>query len=186
DFRGRIDHIQSFPIAPSNNANVTNPNGDDGPADLYSGHGTHTAGSVLGDGSRSKALNLSAIQGMAPGAHLVSQAIEQTPKWTAQAQMWFLRHGLKVPASGLFGIPDHLGDLFQAAFNHDARIHSNSWGGGDFGAYDEQCDALDRFVWDHRDFLVVVAAGNDGSQVPAPGKEIASGSVTPPGTAKNC
>ena len=27
-----------------------------------------------------------------------------------------------------------------------ARVHNNSWGGGDFGAYDDYAEAVDRFV----------------------------------------
>ncbi|MEA3274533.1 MAG: S8 family serine peptidase, partial [Pseudomonadota bacterium] len=57
---------------------------------------------------------------------------------------------------------------------------------GDPGAYDEQCLALDRFVWEHQDFLVLVAAGNDGADTNPPGNGIDSMSVTSPGTAKNC
>ena len=75
--------------------------------------------------------------------------------------------------------------LFADAYGQGARIHSNSWGGGDPGAYDEQCLALDQFVWDHKDFCVVVAAGNDGTDADGDGK-INPMSVTSPGTAKNC
>src|SRR5262249_42432336 len=56
DFQGQIKDLHSFPIAPSYSTLVTNPGGDDGPADLYSGHGTHTTGSVLGSGARAQAL----------------------------------------------------------------------------------------------------------------------------------
>jgi serine protease AprX len=186
DFKGRLEHIRSFPIAPSFGFIVTNPGGDDGPADIYSGHGTHTAGSVLGNGARSRTLGLAPIQGMAPAARLVFQAIEQTPNWTARARLGFLQRGTRPPASGLFGIPDDLEVLLRAAYDRGARIHSNSWGGGDPGAYDVQSEAIDRFVWNHRDLLVVVAAGNDGQQTARSRPAIAAGSVTPPGTAKNC
>ena len=185
DFRNRIKDITSFPISPSYNQAVTNPGGDDGPADLYSGHGTHTTGSVLGDGSRAVTLGLAPIQGLAPKAKLVFQAIEQTPKWTTDMQQYFLQNGEKPPVSGLYGIPDNLLDLFDAAYGKGARIHSNSWGGGKAGDYDNQSGAVDRFVWEHRDFLIVIAAGNDGKEVVG-GNTIELGSVTPPGTAKNC
>ena len=66
-----------------------------------------------------------------------------------------------------------------------ARIHSNSWGGGDPGAYDAQCEQLDRFVWQHKDMCVLVAAGNDGTDKDGDGV-INPMSVTSPGTAKNC
>ena len=85
DFKGRLRFIKSYPITPAYSSLVTNPGGDDGPSDMYSGHGTHVSGSVLGDGGQAKALGLSPIAGMAPGAELVFQAIEQTPKWTSKA-----------------------------------------------------------------------------------------------------
>ena len=63
----------------------------------------------------------------------------------------------------LAGIPTNLKPLFQYAYSQGARIHSNSWGGGDPGAYDDQCRQFDRFVWDNKDFCFVIAAGNDGT-----------------------
>jgi len=186
DFRGRIKDIKSFPIASSWTSLVTNPGGDDGPGDLFSGHGTHTTGSVLGDGSRAVALGLSPIRGMAPEARLVFQAIEQAPKWTAAAQLSFLQQGVKPPSSGLYGIPDDLRRLFQAAYDQGARVHSNSWGGGSEGRYDGQSESVDRFVWEHRDFLVLFAVGNDGKEESPGGTTIALGSISPPATAKNC
>jgi serine protease AprX len=85
----------------------------------------------------------------------------------------------------LAGIPADLASLFQFAYSQGARIHSNSWGGGDPGAYDDQCRQFDQFVWDHKDFCFVIAAGNDGSDSDGDGK-INLTSVTSPGTAKNC
>ena len=186
DFHGRIKNIKSFPIASSWTSLVTNPGGDDGPGDFVSGHGTHTAGSLLGDGSRAAALGLSPIQGMAPEARLAFQAIEQAPKWTSDAQLSFFQQGVKPPSSGLYGIPDDLRELFQAAYDQRARVHSNSWGGGGEGRYDGQSESVDRFVWEHRDFLVLFAAGNDGRERSPRGETIALGSITPPATAKNC
>lgn len=187
DFQGRVHHIESFPIVPSLNDFLTNPGGDDGPADRFSGHGTHVCGSVLGDGSRSRTLGLAPIEGVAPGANLVFQAIDQTTVWNQQGIFAFLSQGRTPPSHGLFGIPDDLGDLFQPAFDQGARIHSNSWGGGRPGEYDAQCADLDRFVWEHKDFLVLVAAGNDGiDDTPGGGQGITPGSVTSPATAKNC
>jgi serine protease AprX len=185
DFKGRLRFIKSYPIATAYSTLVTNPGGDDGPADLYSGHGTHVSGSVLGNGEQAQALGLSPIAGMAPEAELVFQAIEQTPKWTSKAALSFLTQGKKAPVSGLFGIPPNLRDLFTDAYGQGARIHSNSWGGGKPGDYDLQCEDVDRFVWEHRDFLVVVAAGNAGRNSLPSSKAIDPMSVDSPGTAKN-
>jgi serine protease AprX len=187
DFMGRVKAIQSYPITPSYSTDVTNPNGDDGSADRFSDHGTHVSGSILGNGARSIALGIKKpIQGVASEATLVFQAIEQAPKWTEQARLNWILKGQDPPASGLFGIPEDLQDLFKDAYSLGARIHSNSWGGGDPGAYDIQCRQLDQFVWDHKDFLIVVAGGNSGSDTNPRGEGIDPISVDSPGTAKNC
>jgi hypothetical protein len=51
--------------------------------------------------------------------------------------------------------------------------------------YDAQARQLDQFVWEHPTLCIVVAAGNDGTDHDGDGK-INLGSVTSPGTAKNC
>ena len=130
------------------------------------GHGTHVCGSVLGNGT-SAILNIS-IQGTAPAAKLVMQSVLDS-------------------GGGLGGLPADLNDLFAAPYNSDgARIHSNSWGSttGD-GSYDSQASEVDDFVWNHRDMLICFAAGNEGRDGSSRGI-IDNGSLTPPGTAKNC
>lgn len=185
DFQGRIRDMQSFPIKLSYSVWIKNPGGDDGPADLYSGHGTHVCGSAAGNGARAVELGLGPIQGTAPGAEIVFQAIEQTMKWNKKGKKAWREAGLNPPPHGLFGIPDDIQELFQKAYDQDARIHSNSWGGGDPGDYDDKCHGLDSFVWDHKDFLILVAAGNSGANSDKD-KGIDPTSVDSPGVAKNC
>lgn len=186
DFRGRVRDIQSLPITPAFSGLLVNPGGDDGASDRFSGHGTHVAGSVLGNGARTTALGLPPVQGSAPGAELVFQAIDQSMQWSTQGIItWLQQFGQQPPSHGLFGIPDDLAELFQPAYDQGARIHSNSWGGGAPGVYDDQCRALDEFVWHHRDLLVVVAAGNDGADK-NPVEGIDPGSISSPAVAKNC
>jgi len=129
------------------------------------GHGTHVAGSVLGDGLSAKE---GAVRGTAPKAKLVLQSVLDAN-------------------GGLGGLPDDLSDLFLPPYKTDkARIHTNSWGStGNFGVYDQQATDLDRFVAGHRDMLICFAAGNEGVDRNADG-QIDLNSVTPPGTAKNC
>lgn len=179
DFAGRIVAIKSYPITPYWSSIIFNPGANDGPADLDSGHGTHVAGSVLGDGAAS-AGGPALIRGHAYEAKLVFQAVEQEMRWKPNAPP-----ELKAERYVLAGIPDNLGPLFQFAYNQGARIHSNSWGGGDPGAYDDQCRQFDDFVWKHKDFCFVIAVGNDGTDNDGDGK-INLMSVTSPGTAKNC
>jgi serine protease AprX len=142
------------------------PLGRPGQADDPDGHGTHVCGSVLGDGTSAK-LGIS-IQGTAPAAKLVLQSVLDSQ-------------------GGLGGLPADLNDLFEGPYKNDgARIHSNSWGStvGD-GSYDSQASEVDDFVWNHRDMLICFAAGNNGSDPKSRGV-IDAGSLTPPGTAKNC
>lgn len=181
DFAGRIASIKSYPMTSDFAQFVKNPGGDDGPADLDSGHGTHTSGSVLGSGASSSGLLGigSPIRGLAYKAKLVFQAVEQECKWKNPAD--YKTYGRYL----LAGIPADLKSLFSDAYSKGARIHSNSWGGGDPGSYDDQCKALDQFVWEHKDFCVVVSSGNDGTDADGDGR-INPMSVSSPATAKNC
>jgi len=129
------------------------------------GHGTHVSGSVLGDAT-SATLGLR-ITGTAPGASLVLQSVLD-----GQGQ--------------LGGLPADLHDLFLPPYRDDnARIHTNSWGGGDEGSYNSNSQEVDDFVWNNRDCVICFAAGNEGVDSSGVGR-IDPGSCTPPGTAKNC
>ncbi|MET4260565.1 serine protease AprX [Bradyrhizobium sp. S3.12.5] len=181
DFVGRISFIKSYPITRDYSRFIKNPGGDDGPADLDSGHGTHTTGSVLGSGIASSNFQglTGPVRGLSSGARLVFQAIEQEMKWKNPADL--AKNGRFL----LSGIPNDLAVLFGDAYAKGARIHSNSWGGGNPGEYDEQCQQLDKFVWSKPDFCILFAAGNDGTDADRNGV-VDLGSVTAPGTAKNC
>lgn len=140
--------------------------GRPGKANDPAGHGTHVAGSVLGDGN-SAAMG-GAIRGTAPKARLVLQSVLDS-------------------SGGLGGLPADLHDLFEAPYRDDnARIHTNSWGSqlGD-GRYDQNARELDDFVWNHRDCLICFSAGNEGVDSQGSGR-VDPQSISPPGTAKNC
>ncbi|NOZ12625.1 MAG: S8 family serine peptidase, partial [Acidobacteria bacterium] len=128
-------------------------------------HGTHTAGSIVGDGSHSAGN----FKGTAYEARLVEQSVLDSN-------------------GGLGGIPNDLNDLFQQAYDDGARVHSNSWGlplsSGGY-VYDSEAVEVDQFMWNHKDFLILFAAGNDGSDGNSDGV-VDLRSVTAPGTAKNC
>ena len=118
------------------------------------GHGTHTAGSIVGSGAMSDGR----IRGTA---------------WGAKIFAWFCG---KDGDRGIY-TPETVEELFQPdQENSPAYIHSGSWGSSQAGAYTTQCVDMDKFVWEHPDFLPVFSAGNDGSS---------GGTIGSPASAKN-
>jgi serine protease AprX len=119
------------------------------------GHGTHVAGSVLGDGTASNGQ----FKGVAPAAKTVFQSMLGTDGY------------LYAPEGSFYALAD-------AAYGAGARIHTNSWGHsldpGQF--YDFIAQEADAAVWDHRDMTVLFAAGNAG-----PGDY----TIASPGVSKN-
>ncbi len=145
DFDGRIQHVESVIW------------GDTSTEDVHSGHGTHVACTVLGNGSRG------GYAGVAPQASLRFQAMEDDD-------------------SGNFGGVS-MDTLLRKAYEGNSHIHTNSWGtSGYFGEYttssedtDSRTNQYDQF-WSYNGMLVLISAGNDGSD---------SDTITPPATAKN-
>jgi serine protease AprX len=135
-------------------------------ADDPEGHGTHVAGSALGDGT--SATMGGAIRGTAPKAKLVLQSLLDT-------------------GGGLGGIPADLNDLFLPPYRDDgARVHTNSWGSTTPGLpYDSSAQEIDDFVWNHQDCVICFAAGNDGIDRDANGV-IDAGEIGSESAAKNC
>ena len=149
DLRGRIRNIiQTY---------------NDGSSADYNGHGTHVAGSVLGNGS----LSSRQYSGMAPKAELVFQAAGDNA------------------GNNIIYVPNDLNDLFQVAYDHGARIHTNSWGSTSTGQYRLESQQIDQFIWEHPDMLILFAAGNAGRDSNADGV-IDKYSLDSQGTAKNC
>jgi subtilisin family serine protease len=127
----------------------------------YHGHGTHVAGTAVGDQSYINSGNIS-YNGMAYKAKIMVQDVGSD--------------GFFACLLGLISVPTSLTSAFTDAFNHGARAHTNSWGSLS-NSYDGYCVNIDSFMWNHKDFLVLFANGNSG-----PG----SGTVGSPATAKNC
>jgi subtilisin family serine protease len=126
-----------------------------------SGHGTHTAATLVGTGIASGGL----YRGIAPGAKLIHQSL--------------------MDSQGEFQIPPNPDDLYGEAYRDGARIHSDSWGTHPDGmhgnsSYDDAAQSIDSWAWNQghpMKMLIVCAAGNDG-----PGERTLAGTAT----AKNC
>ena len=111
DFADHIVDVVSFPVPSGTCSYYSLSTCNDGAADEWSGHGTHVAGSVLGDGTHSNG----AIQGAAPEARLYFQAIETEATISGTTDGYLL------------GIPNNLYDLFEPAYDNGSRVHTNSW-----------------------------------------------------------
>jgi hypothetical protein len=126
------------------------------------GHGSHVAGSILGNGKTSGGL----IKGAAYEAVLLPESI-----WS--------------PSLGNLTVPTRLEGLFSKANDRGAQVHSNSWGSvRDFGVYDIYAQQVDEYMSEHPEMLVLFAAGNGGVDANKDGR-IDPGSISTPGTAKN-
>jgi subtilisin family serine protease len=134
-------------------------------SDDLEGHGTHVAGTAAGRAPASS--SYSPYNSMAAAARIVFTDIQVS--------------------SDSLTIPDDLySGIFADAYAAGARIHSNSWGCGRApgdpvtrcNVYDAMAADIDRFAWEHEDFVVLVAAGNDGTS--------GAGTVSTPATCKNC
>jgi hypothetical protein len=169
DFRDHLQDLQAWGRpGPGGDIHTGDPSDEDG-------HGTHTSGSVVADGTAWSTLNLAgctlscdatkAPKGMAPDAKLVMQSISG-------------------PDGSLTGVPEDPGVLYQAAYDAGARVHSDSYGSDAAGVYDTQAFLLDRWMATHPDMLFAFAAGNAGTDADANGI-IDFGSIGSPATAKD-
>jgi subtilisin family serine protease len=133
-------------------------------------HGTHVAGSVLGSANsivKDKTL-FDEHHGMAPNAKVLFTDIGCTDENGCKC------HGVPCVCditffeecypddSAVYPPLDLNEGLFPYAYQSGARIHTNSWGGGSGFGYGSSSREIDQFTWDHKDFLVLFAAGNSG------------------------
>ena len=148
---------------------------EDGAIDVDSGHGTHTAGSVLSGGDAN-----GLGKGTAPGAKLVFQAVEN---YAVIAGICKALYGY-TDGYYLVGLPTDIRQIFQQAYDAGARIHSNSWGSAAAGDYTADSANADSFVWTNKDMVITFSAGNEGVDANSDGI-IDNDSTGSPATAKN-
>lgn len=104
--------------------------------DCSNDHGTHVAGTAL-------CSNNGSLDGLAPDARLILQDV-----------------GRSGDCQSVFP-PNPLSSAWSDARNRGAFVHTNSWGGG-FNSYAGDSIAIDQYMWNNQDFLILFAAGNDG------------------------
>lgn len=147
-----ISYSQSY-VAPQYRADFEN--------DGHGGHGTHVAGSAAGHDERGQA-TLSGYDGMAK-----------------QAKLAIYDFGYSDAKLAPIPVVD---DLFSSAYDKaGARVFSNSWGASGSYDYTTKCSDVDEWAYEHKDALVIFAAGNDGDEIAYP----TGGSIVAPGSAKN-
>jgi hypothetical protein len=89
-------------------------------------------------------------------------AFRQFSGIAAQSRIAFFDLGINDGGSESLSVPGDLGEqLLHWAFVSGARIHSDSWG-SDTAEYTSDSQDMDEYMWQHKDFLVLVAAGNSG------------------------
>ncbi|MBR4821516.1 S8 family serine peptidase [bacterium] len=107
-----------------------------------SGHGTHVAGSMCGNGSASDGQ----FKGMAPAASIFVLA-----------------------AGGAAGIYAGTDSDLEITYEEGARIMNNSWGSkSDNGAYNNISRTYDTLIWNHPDYTVCFASGNWNTKLDLP------------------
>jgi hypothetical protein len=128
-------------------------------AGANSNHGSHTAGTMVGNDSVNAGVSLH--DGMAK-----------------EAKIFFMDLSGPAVANAVLP-PDDLNDLHNPPYLGNAggaaRMSSNSWGAAVQGAYTLNSLALDQFTYNHKDYYIAHSNGNSGS----------AGSVGAPATAKN-
>eukprot|EP01031_Cornospumella_fuschlensis_P027898 gene27898-33692_t len=116
------------------------------------GHGTHVVTTIVGKSIS----DLETFHGIAPESQVSFYDIGETRTST-----------LKIPP---------ISGLLTAHYQANARVMSNSWGGGG-GFYSPLSRSVDAYTYTHPDVLVVFAAGNMG--------EYGTRTILSPGNAKN-
>ncbi|HMI86848.1 MAG TPA: S8 family serine peptidase, partial [Polyangiaceae bacterium] len=120
------------------------------------GHGTHVAGNMVGDSD------------MSPATYAAEDAIAPAAKIVMQDAGYQFDTCAELPGLGCPVI--NLEPLFEQSFTQGARAHNNSYGDNEEAMppylqsnYTARTVDVDHFIWTHKDFLIINAAGNYGA-----------------------
>ena len=132
------------------------------------GHGTHVASSIVGRGLASP------------------DAIFRGGAFDARLHVHKV-HTVYNPVLGILYLdfPTNLTSVFHAAYEQGVRVHNNSWGAAAMGAYTINEQQVDEFIWQHPDFVLLFAAGNEGAADWDYDGRVDLGSIGSPASAKN-
>ena len=165
DFSGKVQSIVPLGHTPPTDATVD-----------FSGHGTHVAGSVVGQGSNliSNPQGVPSGQGVAPGAKIIFLAVGRKTDVSERGKKKpfpdVCFNNPEVDGNGnyvygnysytnLAGLPDSLQDIFNPLTPTPAYIYTNSWGTCQ-GVYDQEARDVDRYIWANGSKTILFAAGN--------------------------
>ncbi|KAJ0295350.1 hypothetical protein COL516b_012666 [Colletotrichum fioriniae] len=168
---GRVQHLDSVWANDPKGQNFTYEKFMD-----EEGHGTHVCASICGSGvytttEPENGTVTITVRGTAPAATLMVQSLML---YKPAGKYWKMETPLDLATQ-----------LFKKPYNLGFRIHNNSWSKnwddetGQLG-YETQANAIDGFVYDHQDFIVLMAAGNNGQ------KTENKGQIGAAAAAKNC
>jgi subtilisin family serine protease len=159
------------------------------------GHGTHVAATIVGSSNQVASPDSVRNNGIA-GAN-------GTPSATSAGARLFFQDilnnstndecaaaGLRTNCGGELSLPTALENLFVDPYANGVRVHCNSWGcvgnssSDACNTYNSQARDIDAFnaegsARNRQDFLIIVAAGNNGI-------DRLDGTVSAPSTCKNC
>ena len=123
------------------------------------GHGTHVAGNIVGDSDMNPE-TYAAQDAIAPAAKIVIQ--DGAYLSASQGDTCAELPGIGCPLI-------NLEPVFQQSYTQGARVHNNSYGDNEEAMppylqsnYSARTVDVDKFIWEHKDFLIIFAAGNYG------------------------
>eukprot|EP00547_Thalassionema_nitzschioides_P008196 CAMPEP_0194229580 /NCGR_PEP_ID=MMETSP0156-20130528/43965_1 /TAXON_ID=33649 /ORGANISM="Thalassionema nitzschioides, Strain L26-B" /LENGTH=559 /DNA_ID=CAMNT_0038962135 /DNA_START=1 /DNA_END=1679 /DNA_ORIENTATION=- len=159
--------------------------------DYEYGHGTHVVGSICGN---TKDGTFGMATGVAPEAQVafmdlgvgttgslrLPNSMEQVCITGRRSSILPTQKAKLHSASWGYGTSMYHGTSIIDIADKKAKLHSASWGSATDKSYNTQAKQMDEYMYQNDDFLMLIAAGNDGYSSDH------IGTVGAPATSKNC